>query len=646
MHKYVNQIIVGGILLTAAVLRCWNLPHIPFMYDELSAMSRTVYSSFVDLIRQGVMPDFHPAGVQIFLFIWTKMFGDATWLVKLPFILTGIASVFLIYRIGKKWFNPTVGLVNSAFMAALQYYIMYSQLARPYSSGLFLSLLLVWCWSKYFFNDNKYSLKWLAGFVVAASLCMYNHYFSFLFAVMVGLTGLVFLNRKNALPYLLSGLAILLLYIPHLHILLTQLSRGGVGGDNGWLAAPTSDWLFRYLSFTMHYSWYLFLLIALLFISSLTIFKSELRKHWTLRIVAFSWFAVLFTIGYYYSIMVNPVLQFSVLIFVFPFLLLAITSFFRDVSAIIKIALVALILLTGIVTLSSNRNHYTLFYNQPFQTQTELTMQMIDSLGIQNNYTIAENMPPYFKEYYLTKNNRPLKTISFDPYTALPPVIRFRKQLQESTSDYLFIWTLTPEYVEYAKEYYPFMIKKMEGFTFTFYCLSKIKPAQLVKEHVFFEETNSFEQERYGWNAWPGSFNKSDKGRSYYHMDSTMEFGPTFSASLPYLADYPNSVLKINASLSANDITKNPVLVCAIQSGDSTIHWRGYGLKEVGNENNKTYKVNLAVDFSGTTLLTQPDVHLKVYLWNPNKADIKLNEMAVKVVKGNPSIYGLFEPIH
>jgi hypothetical protein len=82
------------IILSAAILRFWAFPDIPFMHDELSALSRLQLQSFSDLIRYGVvLNDTHPAGVQVFLYYWVKLGGESEWWVKLPFLLSGVASV-------------------------------------------------------------------------------------------------------------------------------------------------------------------------------------------------------------------------------------------------------------------------------------------------------------------------------------------------------------------------------------------------------------------------------------------------------------------------------------------------------------------------------------------------------------------------
>jgi len=203
-----NNILLFIILIVAVILRFWNFPNIPFMADELGALARTHFNSFNDLINKGVLTDTHPAGIQVFLYYWTKLFGYSEMAVKFPFIITGIISIYFIYKIAAYWFNNTVGLIISSFMAVLQYMVMYSQIARPYIGGMFFSILMVWCWTNYLFNSNPKKTKWLIGYIVFSSLCSYDHHFALLFAATVGITGIFFLKKNTYKGYLIAGLSI------------------------------------------------------------------------------------------------------------------------------------------------------------------------------------------------------------------------------------------------------------------------------------------------------------------------------------------------------------------------------------------------------------------------------------------------------
>ena len=81
--KITNKLILFLILLVAITLRFYNYQNIPFTHDEFSALSRTNFNSFSELIDQGVKVDGHPAGIQVFLYYWTKLAGKSEVWVKL-----------------------------------------------------------------------------------------------------------------------------------------------------------------------------------------------------------------------------------------------------------------------------------------------------------------------------------------------------------------------------------------------------------------------------------------------------------------------------------------------------------------------------------------------------------------------------------
>ena len=229
-NKRMDYILLGIIMLVAAVLRLWKLGQVPFMHDEFSALLRTRFDNFHDFIQQGVMPDSHPIGMQLFLWGWVKLFGWSALWVKLPFVLMGIGSIYLIYIIGRQWFNRKVCLFSADFFAVSQFTVFYSQLARPYAAGLFFVLLMAVFWYKVVFG-TKTTTKDYVGFALSAWACSLMQYFSIAQAGLIFLTGLFFLPKERRKSYWLSGIAAVALFVPTLPIFYQQLFvSGSIGG--------------------------------------------------------------------------------------------------------------------------------------------------------------------------------------------------------------------------------------------------------------------------------------------------------------------------------------------------------------------------------------------------------------------------------
>src|ERR1051326_2993963 len=325
--KYSEYIVLSLILLLAAFLRFHHYADWSLNNDELSAITRLRAGSFHELITNGVRPDFHPGGVQVFLYYWTKIFGNDVWAVRLPFVLCGILSVLYLYLLTKKWFNVSTAQISALMLAGLTYPILYSQLARPYSPGLLFVLMMAYHWHALLFENGSKRGHAIA-YALSMVLCMYTHYFCFVFAIIVGATGFFFIRKETLKYYSGAALASVLLFLPHLSITLEQFSRGGIGS---WLGKPGSDFFRNYLSYAFDDSAKLIIFISGISILSALYYAREIHfSKW--RIISLAWFFLPFIFGYYYSVYRNPILQYSVLLFSFPFLLVFLNSFYSKLS--------------------------------------------------------------------------------------------------------------------------------------------------------------------------------------------------------------------------------------------------------------------------------------------------------------------------
>lgn len=117
--------------------------------------------------------------------------------------LFGIATVYLIYRIGRDWFDERVGLMASALYALSPVVIAYSRSSwNPNLVPFFSSLTVYFLWKSVV--QNKPALLFWIG--VALGIGLQLHYlFLFLFPV-VGLWYLLYGRDKRWLPYYALGI--------------------------------------------------------------------------------------------------------------------------------------------------------------------------------------------------------------------------------------------------------------------------------------------------------------------------------------------------------------------------------------------------------------------------------------------------------
>jgi uncharacterized membrane protein len=632
------------IIAVGTALRFYGFPDIPFMYDEVSAWGRTGFSSFSELIQKGVKGDGHPAGIQVFLNYWRMLVGDTEAAFKFPFLIMGLLSIWLVFRIGKFWFNETVGYLSAALIASLQYTVMYSQIARPYMSGLFFSLMMVWCWTNYLFNsEEKHKVRQLMGFVVFAVLCCYNHYFSLLFAFITGVTGLFFLEKDNKKQYLIANVMVVLLFLPHLSITIFQLGIGGVGG---WLPKPGPDFFGNYIDFIFQFSWWMKGLVLAIIFAGFIVQTDKVKPQFRFRVISLIWFLLPFFIGYFYSVYCNAVLQYSVLIFTFPFLLFFIFSSIKALPSLFNWLLVTLVLATGIYGLVVERKHYTVFYHQPIQELVKNTLSTTDAYHGKTT-TILMNQPKKYVGYYLHKYDSDLK-MDYWSEKDFQSYIAFRKYLESLKTDLFIAANLRTDYLILVKQFFPYEVARAKGFTYLYKAFSKTDlNSKFPTDVVFRESLRMNTSTKSSYFTFDSSYVETDSTSRLprFHFSPTNEFGPAFKCAL--LPVMTNGYNVVNITMKVKEIKKDNLasIVVSFDKAGESVFWQekpfSYFIDSTESEGTVFYSISLRdLGFKITDQHT-----LSAYIWNKSNDDFYLSEFELSIDEGNPVIYGLIEPL-
>lgn len=119
------------ILLSTLVLRLISLNQSLWLDEAINTLAVKHYG-FYDLITQYARADFHPPGWFILLWFWTKLFGYSEIAIRIPSVIFGMLSVWVIYLIGKKIHSEKLGLVAALLLCVNPLHIYYSQEGRMY----------------------------------------------------------------------------------------------------------------------------------------------------------------------------------------------------------------------------------------------------------------------------------------------------------------------------------------------------------------------------------------------------------------------------------------------------------------------------------------------------------------------------------
>ncbi len=638
----IDDVLIVLILLIGGLLRFYRLPDIPFTHDEFSAILRTQFLNFHELIDKGIKIDGHPAGVQIFLYYMVKVFGVSEPVLKAPFIVFGVLSVWLVYLIGKDWFNATVGLVAASFLAFLQFPVMYSQIARPYASGLLFSLMMVFFWTKVVFHPQRKFYLNLTGYVISGALCAYNHHFSMLFAAMVGITGLFYCPRAKTVQYLAAGLLVMVLYIPHLPILFYQL---GVGGIEGWLSKPRWNFIFDYLQYIFHFSVYIYLLIMVLISLSLYWYQETPPVKKKFILISLIWFILPYAIGFLYSKYRSSVLQYSVLIFSFPFLLFILFGLFKTTKSIHKILLVALISIIVIPSLILERQHYKLFYRGIYREIVSDSKHVVDSLGV-NHVKVILDTKKEINPYYLKKLD--CLTLPFTYFEDIGARGKLLTFLDSCKAEFLAFGCLSStNWENYAliMEKYPFLIQHKPYCGGDFYLFSRINPLKVSGEY-FYTLTNTFEPSLPDW----GYVNEKrcidsltiEGGKSFVN-DVGIEFSPTYTKSLRDMIHSENDVIDVSVDVRTPLVFPGGWLVLSITSDGKDVKWSSAAVSDYvkAGQQGRVFQSLRISDIE----LRHHRLMFNAFVWNPMKSPFIMDNFNVRVRSGNPVIYGLYRKV-
>lgn len=614
--RRLDYILLGVILLVAAVLRLWKLGQVPFMHDEFSALFRLKFDNFHNLICYGVTEgDSHPAGVQVFLYYWTQIVGWNEFWVKLPFALMGIGSIYLIYLIGRQWFNSKTGLLAAAFFAVSQLTVFYSQLARPYSAGLFFILLMVFFWSKILFGQKKTSVGVCIGFAVSTCLAALAHNFAAAQAGLIFLTGLFFLKKERRSAYWLSGIGALLLYAPHLPVFYYQtFVNGGIGG---WLSKPENTFLTDFLQYTMNYAPLFMFAAGILVVLPFILQKPDKRQR-PIRWAGIAWFVIIFTLAFVYSLLREPIIQYSTMIFSYPFLVLTAFSFFKNnsMTKAQSIIAVAAVLFIGTSSLITNRQHYDLMYHQGYDQIAERMKQDNDSLTDIRFATFTIRAP--FAEFYQAQTDVTQRIVFDDENHTNAD---FRQWLRDGDSHLLgFGWTdyANPSWETQAVACYPWQLHNDTWFTSRYLTLSKdsVAGAEYVL-HPLCEE--------------PEALTNMEWGKAKYIYGDSL--------------DNNTDLLGIIATIKAFDTINNCYIVMEIHDAatDTLVLWLGNS-QEAGTLLPGMNTVAFATRFDPKTFPIHGKT-IKTYIWDQQKGPILVKRIDYYHTKYNTRLTGLYKTL-
>jgi 4-amino-4-deoxy-L-arabinose transferase-like glycosyltransferase len=235
-----------AIIIFAALVRLIGIASRPIWYDEAFAILFSAKGLaamlFGTLAPTGAgAADIHPLGYYALLWSWMQVFGQSLIAVRLLSIFAGVVTVAISYLLALELFNKRIANLAALFVALAPFQVHYSQEIRMYSFMAMWLLLATYAFQR---GANSRSLHWWVLFSLFAALAQYTHNLSAFFLLSLAATPLLRKNWKNLSKVVLAGLGALILYLPWLLQIPSQLTKVS---SAYWVERPTVAKIFTLL---------------------------------------------------------------------------------------------------------------------------------------------------------------------------------------------------------------------------------------------------------------------------------------------------------------------------------------------------------------------------------------------------------------
>jgi len=337
-------------------------------------------------------------------------------------------------------------------------------------------------------------------------------------------------------------------------------------------------------------------------------------------------------------------MQYSVLIFSFPYLLFLLFGHIPKQKTIINLLLVFLILCVNVSALVFERHHYSSLYESAYLHILKDGEEAVKNYG---DVATLIDTDKEISDYYLQKETFTAHYTFVDTAFTRKHFVSFLKESSRH-SPYFYYGCLStgdPVSVALIRDYYPKLIQQKNYFGGTTFLFSK--GAGTTPDII---EWNGFEaRQKKFWSAMDTARfvdSTSFFGKYAYLIDSTDEWSLTYIRPLREMAD-DKEFIDISVEALNEEVLNKALIVASIQDGDSVVNWSSSVFSDF-EDNNCTkphwIKIHHSIMLSDVPV-GKRNLVIKIYIWNPGKNRFVIDNFIISRRAGNPVIYSWYQKI-
>ncbi len=225
--------IIIGIAAVYVALRMWGMAESCLWFDEIFGVHAAEHGwgEMFGFLAQDLI---HPPLFYAVLKVWMAVGGDGVWWLRLLPVVFSVLAVFPFLQICRelklKFFAVVVAFTLFAVNGAM---IKYAQEVRMYSMLLFLSLMSVWLFTRYFVKGKSFAVL-----VIVNLLMVYTHYYGWL-VVGAEVAAIAAFQRIKLRETLLMAGITAAGFLPWAWAVFAAARSGADVGQNiGWIERP------------------------------------------------------------------------------------------------------------------------------------------------------------------------------------------------------------------------------------------------------------------------------------------------------------------------------------------------------------------------------------------------------------------------
>lgn len=158
------------------------------------------------VLARTLLSDYHPPAYFLFQHLWIRLFGDGEVAIRLPALLSSVASVGVVWALACRIVGERGALLAGLLLALSPTHAWYAHEARPYATTSLVVLVAAYAWSR-MREEGGRPWRWL--FALSLGFGLLSHYFVLAYiGAFVVVAWLVGHPRRKAVTWIAVGLGV------------------------------------------------------------------------------------------------------------------------------------------------------------------------------------------------------------------------------------------------------------------------------------------------------------------------------------------------------------------------------------------------------------------------------------------------------